>query len=352
MLMGDAARQAGAGDEGDYAALAEVAGPVVRVPADRLDGSYSPRLGGEDGEHVRLLAESGAVLPPITVHRATMRVIDGMHRLRAARLRGQDEVDVVYFDGAEDEAFVQAVRTNTAHGLPLALEDRRCAADRILRSHPRWSDRRIAAVVGLAPSTVRAIRLRSTGRVEQSNTRVGRDGTARRLSAAEGRRTARDLMLSNPAASVREISAMAGISPSTVHDVRERMRAGLDAVPEERRAGRPGPPRPVPTELSAVRSGGALPARRVAPDRPVDAPAATVSDLGRDPALRLNDVGRALLRALSAQALLTDDPKRFAAAVPSHLRTAVAVVARRAGRTWQAFAVCLEAAAAADEKAE
>ena len=82
--------------------------------------------------------------------------------------------------------------------------------------------------------------------------------------------------------------------------------------------------------------------------------AATVGELSRDPALRLTEVGRALLRALSVQALLAEDPGRLAAAVPPHLRASVAAVAHRAGRTWQEFGALLENASdadTADEKA-
>ena len=48
----------------------------------------SPRLAGCSEEFVRSLASSGAHLSPIVVHRATMRVVDGSHRLKAAVLRG------------------------------------------------------------------------------------------------------------------------------------------------------------------------------------------------------------------------------------------------------------------------
>lgn len=34
-------------------------------------------------------------MPPIVVHRATMRVIDGMHRVRAAKLRGAAHVAAI-----------------------------------------------------------------------------------------------------------------------------------------------------------------------------------------------------------------------------------------------------------------
>jgi hypothetical protein len=39
--------------------------------------------------HALLLAESEAALPPIIVHRLTVRVVDGMHRLRAAQEWGE-----------------------------------------------------------------------------------------------------------------------------------------------------------------------------------------------------------------------------------------------------------------------
>jgi hypothetical protein len=93
----------------------------IPLPAD------SPRLGGENRDHIRLLADATAPLPPILVHRSTMRVIDGMHRLRAAMLRGATEIAVEFFDGTEAEAFARAVRENVAHGLPLSRSDREAA---------------------------------------------------------------------------------------------------------------------------------------------------------------------------------------------------------------------------------
>ena len=68
--------------------------PVV-VPVELLRHADSPRLDGESPDHIRTLAESGSDLPPILVHRETMRVIDGMHRLRAAILNGQLETATV-----------------------------------------------------------------------------------------------------------------------------------------------------------------------------------------------------------------------------------------------------------------
>jgi hypothetical protein len=52
--------------------------------------------------------------------------------LCAARLRGADKIKARFFDGDEASAFVLAVRLNFTHRLPLALTDRKAAADRII----------------------------------------------------------------------------------------------------------------------------------------------------------------------------------------------------------------------------
>ncbi|MFC7729983.1 hypothetical protein [Actinomadura keratinilytica] len=74
------------------------------------------------------------MLPPILVHRRTMRVVDGMHRLRAARLQGRCEIGVRFVDGPDADVFVAAVRANIGHGLPLSLADREAAAARCRRT--------------------------------------------------------------------------------------------------------------------------------------------------------------------------------------------------------------------------
>src|SRR5690349_18381805 len=82
------------------------------VDANRLSDGLSPRLDGVDAAHVRRLTQLAADLPPLVVHRATMRVVDGAHRLAAAHRLGQHQVPVVYFDGTDDEAFAVAVHLN------------------------------------------------------------------------------------------------------------------------------------------------------------------------------------------------------------------------------------------------
>jgi hypothetical protein len=149
---------------------------VQSVPAQSLVIGDSLRLEGVNREHTRALAEFDGQLPPILVQRRTMRVIDGIHRLCAARLLGRETIDVRFFDGDEDEAFVVAVRANARHGLPLTLADRTAAAIHIVRTHAEWSDRRIAGLVGISPKTVGAVRLRLSEEIPQTAARSA--GTA------------------------------------------------------------------------------------------------------------------------------------------------------------------------------
>lgn len=87
-----------------------------------------------------------------------MRIIDGAHRVRAAQLRGRSHIEARFFDGSAADAFVLAVESNISHGLALTLAERSAAAERILASHPHWSDRAIASSTGLSAHTVASLR--------------------------------------------------------------------------------------------------------------------------------------------------------------------------------------------------
>jgi ParB-like chromosome segregation protein Spo0J len=307
------------------------------VPVDSLKFADSPRLDGENLEHIRALAGMNAELPPILVHRATMRVIDGMHRLRAAILNHQREIEVRYFDGTDGDAFVAAVTANIGHGLPLSLADREAAAARILDSHPQWSDRAIAEAVGLASTTVARIRGRSAGPDSQPNVRIGRDGRVRPINGAAGRRIAGRLFADRPDASLREIAEMAGISPTTAMDVRERVRRGDDPVPAkqtlaEQKNGSADP---------GGRSGAATPGRFQRQRRTPD-PALALRKLQRDPSLRLTDNGRVLLRLLSARSLNAKEWEGVEAGIPAHCVQLIADLALSCADEWARFAEVLK----------
>jgi ParB-like nuclease domain len=299
------------------------------VPVESLAAADSPRLVGEDTTHIHRLAQVESPLPPILVHRSTMRIIDGMHRLAAARLRGDRTIEVRFFDGSAAEAFVIAVNANVTHGLPLSRLDREAAAARIIGTHPHWSDRALAAVTGLATTTIAAIRSRTGDGGTQPPARLGRDGRVRPLNAAAGRRLASRLFADRPDASLREIALAAGISPATARDVRIRMHRGDDPVPagsrtarrEERRRPHAGGPGRVPVGRDA---------------------ASVLRDLRRDPSLRLAESGRELLRWLSIHAVQNGSWHSFVATTPSHAAYVIAALARGTAREWLEFADRLE----------
>ena len=138
--------------------LARRSGRTEIVRIESLAPANSPRLAGEVHEHTQRLAESESDLPPILVHRPTMRIIDGTHRVKAMAYRGRDEIEAEFYDGSLEDAFVLSVHANVQRGLPLSLADRRAAARRILATHAAWSDRAIAQLTGLSAKTISDLR--------------------------------------------------------------------------------------------------------------------------------------------------------------------------------------------------
>jgi ParB-like chromosome segregation protein Spo0J len=365
--------------------------PVLKVPIGSLLPADSPRRSGENLEHARALAESEAPLLPIVVHRPTMRVIDGMHRLRAATLRGDDQIEIRFFDGDDADAFVLAVQTNIVHGLPLPVSDRKAAAARIVRTHPHWSDRAIASASGLSAKTVAAIRHRPGAEDHGQRARIGRDGRLRSLNAEEGRAFAAEMIEANPGASLREIARKANISPETVRDVRARLRRGESPLPSPGRrttAGAAGPgnksglgadgggcapfanngggqilPDESANTLNSKVPGGGDRARTIlfGPAQPEinggrrlpgDADVGsmgvsgaalggdhgvTVRALRADPSLRLTEGGRALLRLLDTGRVVEEHGQQLLNSIPAHCRGKVAAAAQGCSQAWQEF---------------
>ncbi|GAA2454878.1 hypothetical protein GCM10010191_87350 [Actinomadura vinacea] len=357
---------------------------VEEVEIGSLAAGGSPRLAGEDPAHVETLAGTQAELPPIIVHRQTMRVIDGMHRVRAAVLLGRRKIAVRFFDGPEEDAFVLGVKSNIAHGLPLSLADRKHAAERVISSHPRWSDRMIAAVTGISAKTVAEIRRNAGGDAEGLPGRIGRDGRVRPADVIEGRWLARELITKDPGLSLRQVARAAGISPETVRDVKKRLLRGEDPLPR----GRPDvlpqrrpaeSPQPRPAGITGLNPAGRNPAGRgraggshagggpadrdaagrnigVRPRRAglagspaagtragsAPPPAVAVERLRADPALRFNENGRDLIRLLNLHVVRTEDWSGIIDSVPAHCRETVAQLARDCARKWLELASLIE----------
>ncbi len=274
---------------------------VSMVSISELVRSESPRLDGENEEHIQRLAETDEPLPPILVHWPSMLVIDGMHRLRAAQLRGQRSIGVQFLDCGRNEIFVEQVRANVAHGLPLSLADRKAAVERVLTTHPHWSDRMIAAATGLAHKTVGRIRRDLAEHLQEATTRVGRDGYTRPLGRG-GRARAEEILRRDPDASLRTVARAAGVSVGTVHSVR----------------------REVAAEVSDKQW------------------ASTMRMLRADPSLRFTEAGRAVLQLFGSHSVAGDGWRRLSDSVPAYWAPSLADLAHELALGWQQFAAHLD----------
>ena len=216
-----------------------------------------------------MLAEvaSFGELPPILVQRNSLRVIDGTHRLEAAKARGEKFIRARVINCTDNDAFILAVKANTLHGLPLSRADRVSSARRILDWHPDWSDRAIGIATGLSAKTVAGIRRESADEIQQFTKRLGRDGKRRPVTALEGRKRAAEYIAARPDASLREVARETDVSLGTVQDVRARMRRGLDPVTDGRRRptfdGRGGPWHPLRADRRASQAANPGPRRAV-----------------------------------------------------------------------------------------
>jgi hypothetical protein len=269
-----------------------------------------------------------------------MRVIDGMHRLCAAILNGRRSMEVEFFDGDDEEAFIRAVELNIAHGLPLTLADRKDAAARILGFRPALSDRSVASMTGLSPKTVGAVRACPSEEIPRLDVRQGRDGRLRPLDSSEGRMRAAEVIRKNPGASLREIATSAGISPETARSVKEQLRAGGDPAPN--RWQRPG--RTVKQPIGSARGSTESSATADA-DEPslgdrhlADEISNILQKLYRDPVLRYSEAGRMLLKLISAKAVDGTVQAALTQESPPHSRHLLARLAHHNARIWKEIA--------------
>ena len=164
---------------------------MVRLPIDRVKPGESVRLGDLRPAHLESFVQLDGAWPAVVITRAG-RIVDGNYRYRAAQRLGHGYLDCTFFDGSDAEAYIESVRRNSSQGLPLSLDERRTAAARILVLEPDWSDRRVAALCGLAHETVGRVRLRLCrgGEIRHLDRRKGRDGKYQPVARRSGSRPA------------------------------------------------------------------------------------------------------------------------------------------------------------------
>ena len=293
---------------------------VILVAVAGLSAGPAFRLDGLCADQVDRLAELGGTWPPILVRHDGF-VIDGGHRVAAARRLGLARIAATYFHGGPDEAFVEFVRRNVAHGLVLSLGERKQAATRVLQIHPTWSDRRIAELCALSPKTVGRLRLTVVAHpadmdLSDVEVREGRDHRNRPVRRGSVRGRVVEALREQPQASLRTIAAAVGVSPETVRLVR----LNLATVPD--------------TEI-------AEPPTHVVVD--VGEPDPTVDDSWKsDTALASSDRGGDLLAWMDTTRIDPTDLS-WADSVPLSRVYVLAEEARRRSDLWLQMARALEA---------
>jgi ParB-like nuclease domain len=320
---------------------------VFHLPLSSLRRGFFLRQSGTDAAHVQLLADaaSSEELPAILVQKSSLRIIDGMHRIEAAKLRGERSINARFVDCSDEEAFMLAVRSNTLHGLPLSKADRIAGAKRILDWHADWSDRAVAAASGLSPKTIASLRYYPAGEVRDLDKRLGRDGKRRPVTGIEGRKRAADYLIAHPGVSLREVAREADISLGTVHDVRSKLRLGVDPIVGRRGSSGRQAAVDSATDIGCNRSlranGASLSVDRQDNRRsswPIISP-----KLAKDPTIRYAESGRTFLRWMTSRVMEPGEWKDFVNAVPAHWKGEVSLVAESIADEWREFADQLRA---------
>lgn len=320
------------------------------VPIGSLTPGTYLRRSGTNAGHVQLLlgAASSSELPPILVQEHGWRVIDGLHRLEAAKIRGDKTIAARFLDCTDEEALVLAIKSNTTHGLPLSKADRIEGAKRVLTAHFDWSDRAIAGITGLSAKTIASLRNRSADGPRVEGKRLGRDGRRRPVTVGEGRKRAAEYISAHPDASLRQVARETDVSLGTVHDVRARIRHGIDPERNGRRT-QPGwtatrsganavgsPADASPSRLSSSANG-----TPVAHKKRADAPrtwSAISNKVANDPAIRYTEGGKVFLRWMAMRTAQPDGWKEFIDAIPVHWLGVLAPIADSLSEEWSNFA--------------
>lgn len=199
-----------------------------------------------DPRHVDSLV-NGRTFPAVLIT-AEGLIVDGHHRVAAARLRGDAVVGCRVVTGSPAELLELAARNNASNGLPWSTEMRSHTAARLLELEPDWSDRRIASACRVSRRSVASLRAQSrlegcsTGPAGQLNTplgggpvhierRIGADGKSRPADPAAQRQRIAELLRAEPPLTLEEVKRATQASLNIVRSVRGELEAAAAAAP-------------------------------------------------------------------------------------------------------------------------
>lgn len=331
-------------------------GEVMDLPVARITPGPKVRQERIDIDHARRLIPVLDACPPIKVREVGdgYQLVDGQHRLSAAKFDNRPTVRGVVLALTDAEAFVEAVKSNRDHGLPMSLAERTTAAASMAKLYPDWSDRVIAEACAVSDKTVAD--LRPTAENPQlDGKRTGADGKRRPASKAEQqakRKIVADIITKNPDWSLHRVAEVADVSPMTVASVRTELE-------QKKSPGEPGgpsvePPVSVGDAPDDDRSeDGADPAPRhlaPVPDRGDEEPTPTVGDYlnwwpqrwSADAEFQQSNETREFARFMDRRMFRKEEPGDVDACPLSRRKHAI-TAARYMAEAWTAFADRLEA---------
>lgn len=201
----------------------------IRIADLRTSDELQCRVDGINAEVVEdytLEYIQSAVFPPLTVYRDddVYWVVDGRHRLEAARRAGRLTITCQVYDGDFELARWQSLHANTTNGLRRSHRDTQEAISRALQ-HPlgvKLSDSQIAVHVGCSSPTVRKYReqLEADSKILKSDQRMGRDG--RTIQTANIGKRENSVRITPPPATAAEVGPLPDLPNTSIEDKASR----------------------------------------------------------------------------------------------------------------------------------
>lgn len=131
-----------------------------------VDASLQTRVGMSEPvlqEYAALMME-GITFPPVVLFDDGSKkyLVDGFHRLYAAKRVGRDRIQAELHSGSKHAGFLYSLRANATHGLQRSNEDKRHGVLKLLEDfeYSDKSDREIAALCAVSHTFVGRIRAR------------------------------------------------------------------------------------------------------------------------------------------------------------------------------------------------
>ena len=151
----------------------------IKLTDIRIDGGTQTRaeISNATVEEYSEAVLEGAKFPPVDVFFDGVEnwLADGFHRYHAHKRAKVTDIAATIHNGSKDDALVFALGANRANGLRRTNEDKRKCVTIALDRWPQWSDRRIAEICGVSPTTVSSVRP-MVSNLDTVTQRVGKDG--------------------------------------------------------------------------------------------------------------------------------------------------------------------------------